>query len=91
MIQFYSNNATNLQHLTSYTVRRVASQHRYLNVSRDWDTATATSLHPMHIFHFITSVKKVVFVVVCLFVCLLTSLHKTSERICLKFSGKAGN
>jgi len=31
-----------------------------------------------------------VIVVVCLFVCLLATLTKTSERICMKFSGKVG-
>jgi len=28
---------------------------------------------------------------VCLFVCLLTNLRKTSKRICMKFSEKVGN
>ena len=32
-----------------------------------------------------------VIVVVCLFVCLLATLRKTSDRICMKFSRKVGN
>jgi len=43
-------------------------------------------------FHAIfSSANYHVFVVVCLFVCLLATLRKTSERICTKFSGKVGN
>jgi len=37
---------------------------------------------------FVTSAKEVTFFVV---VCMLATLHKTSKRICMKFSEKVGN
>jgi len=40
LIQFYSNNATNFDHLTS-TVRRVATQHRDRNVITDYCDVTS--------------------------------------------------
>jgi len=33
LIQFYSNNATNLYHLTSHSICRVTPQNRYHNVT----------------------------------------------------------
>jgi len=41
LIQFYSNNATNLHHITSYTVPRVAPQHRDLTVTADYRDVTS--------------------------------------------------
>jgi len=40
LIQFHSNNTTNLHHLTSHSIRRVAPQNRHRIVTTDYRNVT---------------------------------------------------
>ena len=45
LVQFYSNNATNLYHLTSHGIRRVVPQHRDRIVTTDYCDVTSSYVY----------------------------------------------
>ena len=77
MIQFYSNNATDLQRLTSYSIRRVASKLRNHVVN----TITATTLHPMYRARQLYRNISMLFPVAYLFSCCLPYTDHTRPSV----------